>query len=240
MRHTSVTGALRILLVILGSISILWPQKKPLTFHAMVGPFNPTSSYIKGMAITGYDQVGSPTSLHVDGYGYGPDFSVQIRYGWRPDWTISVEGGATILNSRKYDMSLAPTGDRRVVENQLVIIPMTLSMLHYIAPRDHRVRPYFGLGVGLYKSAWSTQTDYHSGEILDRIAYDGGGLGFGFHFAWGFDTPISNAIRLGAEFRYSIVNGNWTLRNTETGNELEYQGLNLGGASIRIGLGIGR
>jgi len=59
----------------------------------------------------------------------------------------------------------------------------------------------------------------------------------GLHFLAGLHLPFYHDLVLDGQFRYSYVVGNATIRDDDTGEEISYQELNLGGLSLQVGLG---
>ncbi len=85
----------------------------------------------------------------------------------------------------------------------------------------------------LYLIRWETR---HDPEDQTRTWYKGEFVLPGLHFMAGCQTPLYHDLLFDGQLRYNFVSGKARIRNEDTGEEKEYQALNLGGVSLHLGL----
>jgi len=179
-----------------------------------------------------YNAEGSPTSLFASGFGPGGEFYLYGGYYPPGQSGLLLEiGGRRQL--REIAMSLAPDGKRDDHRNEMTAATIALSQVHRFPALGAKVNPYLGLGLGAYLIRWETR---HEPEEGTRTWYRGEFVMPGFHFIAGFHYPFYYDLMLEGQFRYGYVAGNAKITNEDTGSETQYQGLNLGGVSLTMGL----
>ena len=116
---------------------------------------------------------------------------------------------------------------------QLYIFPVVVSVLHRISIPEAKILPFLGIGAGIYISEWQ---EYYIGhyDILNWIKGDA--IHPGYHILAGADYAIGD-FSIISELRYSLIYGDWEIRNPRYESSRKISSLNIGGLSLRVGLG---
>ncbi|MBA7594818.1 MAG: hypothetical protein GH143_04530 [Calditrichaeota bacterium] len=207
-------------------------QNKSFTLGVRGGPFAPQNWQIQGFEYVSYDTNDAPYLLTASGFGPGAEFCLYGSYNPSGRSTVLLEiGGRRHL--REIALHLAPDGKKDEHRNEMTAAMIALSQVHRFPTPNTKAIPYLGLGLGAYLLRWETKQDP---EGRTRTWYRGEFVLPGLHFITGFHYPLYYDLLLEGQFRYSWVVGNVKIRNEDTGTEIEYQNLNIGGVSLTLGL----
>ncbi len=149
-----------------------------------------------------------------------------------------MESGPRLLRSNKLDVTYALGNES--YKNRLNIFPITLSSIYKISIPNSKTIPYLGVGIGVYISKWEEKhvQSIVSPFLITTSTWLKGSLNpIGVHFLSGFNSLIYYDIFLNCELRYSFIEGNWKIKDVGDNVETEFRGLNIGGVSLKIGLG---
>lgn len=177
---------------------------------------------------------GSPTNIFVTGFGNGVILNLYTKYYFKDHTGVMLECGLNVLQGNKLDLALAPSGERDMYENSLIILPIDLCLIHRWKFTDTKFSPFTGAGFGIYISDWVQK---HYPENSDRTWLQGKENLFGLKFFTGFDFPIYNDLIFNFQFDYNYAATDWTITNADTDQETVYKKLNTGGVSLKLGLG---
>lgn len=209
-------------------------ENKPFSIGIRIGLFTPLDAQIKGFRIVYFESTGAQEGVTVSGFGTGPDVNLHFNYDFS-NWGLMLAGGFRLLQENKIDLN--HIYGRDMFENRLNIFPITLSSVYKIKIPDSRTIPYLGLGLGIYFAEWETKHWTWRDEVLTRYWLKGSAKPLGIHFLTGFNAFIYHDVFLNCEFRYSLIEGDWKIKDVDRNTQTEYQRLNIGGASINLGLG---
>ncbi|MFC1481214.1 hypothetical protein ACFL6E_03090 [Candidatus Neomarinimicrobiota bacterium] len=131
------------------------------------------------------------------------------------------------------NMSLAPDGIWDEHRNQMTAAVLALSRIQNFAMPDWKTQPYLAMGAGFYLIQWEIR---HEPEDQDRTWYRGEFALPGLHFMAGCQSPLYHDLIVDGQIRYNFVVGKARIRDEDTGREIEYQAMNLGGVSLQLGL----
>ncbi len=203
-------------------------------FGLQIGPFIPNNWQIQGWTSVWRDQNGSITSGNLEGFGNGIDiiFYGQYRFG---HWELRFDAGGRLLTKRKLDI-ITEYSDTRY-ENRLIIYPFTLSFIRRTDILNSFFSPYFGIGGGIYFADWEEKYSYSSSSSYRREWLKGSSAPFGVHFLTGIDYDLWRNLYLQFEYRYSYAELNWELKDQDTDEREEIKNLDIGGTSLKLGLG---
>jgi len=235
-KMSTFTGKMGLCLVILAAASAVYSQDKPFTIAVRGGIAVPHHSMLQGWHSVSYDAGGAPMDITISGFGDGGEVVLSVSYTSPDGSAWLVELGARILNN-KADLNLAPDGKPEVYDNYLnTIFPIAISRVHRFFLEGTRTIPYLGAGVGFYSSHWNTMNEYYSGEILRQTAESTNFTGLGLHGIAGFQRPLYYDIMLETQIKYTWIPSDVRIVDDETGTWITYEGLNIGGVSLTLGL----
>ena len=215
-------------------ISQVLAKDKPFSIGIRIGPFTPLDAQIKGNRIILFDSTGAQDGAIVSGFGTGPEMSLLLNYDFS-NWGLMLDGGFRLLQKNK--IALNHINGRDEYENRLNIIPITLSAVYKIELTDAKTIPYLGLGLGIYITEWETKHWMWRGEVFSRNWQKGSANPLGVNFLAGLNAFIFQGVYFNGELRYGWIEGTWKITDQDTKEQVEYQGLNIGGVSINLGLG---
>jgi len=222
------------LLLILISSGDLYAGDKLYRFGLQIGPFIPNNWQIQGWTSIWRDQDGSITGGNLEGFGNGVDIILYGQYRFR-HWELRFDAGGRLLIRRKLDI-ITETSETRY-ENRLIIYPFTLSFIRRTDILKTFFSPYFGIGGGIYFADWEEKYSYSSGYSYNRVWLKGSSAPFGVHFLTGIDYDLWWNLCLQFEYRYSYVELNWELKDQDTDEREKIKNLDIGGTSLKLGLG---
>ncbi len=203
-------------------------------FGLQIGPFIPHHWQIQGWTSISRNQDGSITSGHLEGFGNGIDIILygQYRFG---HWELRFDAGGRLLLRRKLDIVSGISETR--YENRLIVYPFTLSFIRRTNILNTFFSPYFGIGGGIYFADWEEKYSYSYGNSYSRTWLKGSSAPFGVHFLTGIDYDLWRNLYLQFEYRYSYVESDWELKDQDTDEREKIRDLDIGGTSLKLGLG---
>jgi opacity protein-like surface antigen len=203
-------------------------------FGLQIGPFIPNNWQIQGWTSVWRDRTGSITSGNLEGFGNGIDIILygQYRFG---HWELRFDAGGRLLIRRKLD--IVTENSETHYENRLIIYPFTLSFIRRADILNTFFSPYFGIGGGIYFADWEEKYSYSSGSSYRREWLKGSSAPFGVHFLAGIDYDLWRNLYLQFEYRYSYVDSDWELKDQDTDEREKIRDLDIGGTSLKLGLG---
>lgn len=207
-------------------------QEQPFTVGMRIGPFIPQDWQIQGYTAIYYNSEGSPTGATVLGFGNGVDLGFYGSYYSPYNWGLMLEASGRLLLKKKLDMAF--TTGKDYYENRLIIFPITLSLTHKISVSNSKITPYLGIGTGVYISEWEQK---HYPEGAERTWLKGSSNIIGVHFLTGFNCPLYYDILFDCELRYSYAETDLKIKDVDKNTETELKNLNIGGVSLKLGLG---
>lgn len=198
------------------------------------GAFAPQDQSIQGLETVTYDVGGSPTVLIISGFGPGGEVQLQagLSRGNSKVWVLELGGR---LQRRQAEMSLAPNGEWDRYDNEMTVAFASVSRIYRFPLETSKIVPYLGAG---FAAQLIRQEMLHEPEVGARLWYRGESVVPGFQLAAGWRTSIYYDLFLDTQFKYSYCMGKMRIRNEDTGTEIEYHKLNLGGFSLLLGLSI--
>ncbi len=176
---------------------------------------------------------GGYSTPEVLGFGTGVDIILSCRYT-KSGWGVILDGGVRPHTNREFTINTI--FGKRHFDNNLTVIPITVSVIHEIGTGNSRFEPFIGFGTGIYFSTWETEDIYDS-ILIPREWYKGTDVSPGVHFMVGLDYKIFREFILKGEYRYSYIYSDWQLENQDNDDFIRVFDLNLGGTSLRIGVG---
>ncbi len=222
------------LLFVIISSGDLSAGERQYRFGIQFGPFIPHNWQIQGWTSVWHDQDGSISSGRLEGFGNGIDIILygQYRFG---HWELRFDAGGRLLIKRKLDIITENSETR--YENRLIIYPFTLSFIRRTDILNSFFSPYFGIGGGIYFADWEEKYSYSYGNSYGRTWLKGSSAPFGVHFLTGIDYHLWRNLYLQFEYRYSYAELNWELKYEDTDEREEIKNLDIGGTSLKLGLG---
>lgn len=203
-------------------------------FGLQIGPFIPNNWQIQGWTSAWHGQDGSISSGRIEGFGNGIDLILygQYRLG---HWELRFDAGGRLLIRRKLDVITEYSETR--YENRLIIYPFTLSFIRRTDILNAFFSPYFGVGGGIYFADWEEKYSWSTQNSYSRTWLKGSSAPFGVHFLTGIDYDLWRNLYLQFEYRYSYAELNWELKNQDTDEREKIKNLDIGGTSLKLGLG---
>jgi len=116
---------------------------------------------------------------------------------------------------------------------RLYVYPITISAIYRFSKIEKGIVPYLGIGTGVYISQWR-EFNENGFDLPECIKGDA--IHPGYHFLAGADYAMSK-IHFMTELRYSIIYGDWDFTEQYDDSVREVSSLNIGGVSLRVGLG---
>lgn len=197
------------------------------------GPFAPSDWMVQGYEKVTYYGATDYREADADGFGAGAEIIICGRYSEK-DWAVLLDTGVRLHTNRKY--AINTYGGWQRFENKLTVFPVCLSVIHEIGAGDSAFKPYLGLGPGIYFSSWETKRFYEYAPLY-REWYKGSDTSFGAHFLVGLDYRLYRNFDLKMQYRYSFILSKWELENQDSGTTVNLYDLNIGGTSLRFGIG---
>ena len=196
-----------------------------------LGPFIPADWQVQGQSTTDHG-IFFP-SADFSGFGNGIDLILSLEYDLS-SWGIRAESGVQLFEARK--LRYGTIGLQREFENRLLITPVVFSLIRQFNLDDQRLTPFFGIGGGVYFAEMETKRSYIT-VPYDRRWFKESSVLPGFHFLAGFDYRIFKEFFAGFEYRYNYAVGDFHLENVDNDYTTNIYDLNLGGTSLRFGIG---
>ncbi len=214
-------------------VSFSFAQDNKLDIGLRTGVFVPSNWMIQGYQTVEYVD-GSPEDISMMGFGNGGILNFYTKYYITDHIGIMLEAGADLLQKNKLELALAPNGEHDMYENSLIIFPVNLSFIHRLTFAETKFSPFTGVGLGVYIAQWEQK---HFPENGNRTWVQGKENPIGIKFFTGFDIPIYHDLIFNFQFDYYYAATDWTITNTDTNEETVYNKLNIGGVSLKLGLG---
>lgn len=224
------------LFLIVISSGDLYAGEREFSVGFQIGPFIPHNWQIQGWTTIWRRQDGSISSGRLEGFGNGMDIILYGQYRFR-HWELRFDAGGRLLIRRKLDM-VDETSQTRY-ENRLIVYPFTLSFIRRTDILNTFFSPYFGIGGGIYFADWEEKYSYSSEYSYNRTWLKGSSAPFGVHFLTGIDYDLWRNLYLQFEYRYSYVDSDWELKDQDTDEREKIRDLDIGGTSLKLGLGYG-
>lgn len=231
MRVTLSTTLLFILISIIPQS--VYSSRGEFQISVQSGPFAPADWMVQGYEEIDYDYNSGFRDAYATGFGAGADIAICGRYS-KSDWGVILDTGVRLHTNRKFTINTS-LGSRKF-ENKLTVVPVTISIIYKIKTGESRFTPYLGLGPGIYFSTWETK-DFYISNIFIREWYKGKNTSVGAHFLVGMDYRFYRRFELKMQYRYSFILSKWVLDDQDSQDTLDIFDLNLGGTSLRFGIG---
>lgn len=198
-----------------------------------IGHFIPQDWLIQGPAET----PGSPYYWRgyrgTLGFGDGIDFGFQAGY-YFPRWGLRLGLGA---RSNKKEAKLEEEFFWGIwdYKSKLKVYSVELILIHKLADDNSSFSPYIGIGPGLYIADWKQEiTDMWGPEWEESLQNE---TATSISFLAGFDYPLIWSIFLNGELVYEYAEADWEFKISGRDMKTELRDLNIGGTSLRLGLG---
>lgn len=198
-----------------------------------IGHFTPQDWLIQGPAET----PGQPHSWQryggSMGFGDGFDFGFQAGY-YFPRWGLRLGLGARSL-TKEAKVQQEFFWEIWDYKGKLKVYSIELILIHKLAGNNSSFSPYIGIGPGLYIADWEQEitgmwSPEWGGSLRDETAIS-------ISFLAGFDYPLIGSIFLNCELGYEYAESDWELEISDSDRSVELRDLNIGGTSLRLGLG---
>jgi hypothetical protein len=225
-----------ILFVLLLIPNHLSAQSMPMSLGLEFGYFVPSDWTIQGSATIEYDNFGAPVDLNATGFGQGAVVNILFVYPLRQNWGIMVDIGIIPLHGREITLALAPDGNQESYEHILDIYPLNVSLLHRFTISGSTLNPFLGAGIGLHFASWDTKHGFIRNAQYRRDWFKGTATHFSGHFLLGIQYELSSRLNLTSTVRYNFTGGDFEIKNVDTDERIEYDGIDLGGMSFKLGL----
>ncbi|MEE9554344.1 MAG: outer membrane beta-barrel protein [candidate division Zixibacteria bacterium] len=217
-------------LLIVPMVSTVSAQTQ-LRFGIQSGPFMPQDWQVQGRSVIFNDPV--PVQfVSVSGFGNGADLLLFAEYSGG-NFGLRITGGIQLLKKYNYDIQTA-SGERHL-ENNLTIIPIVSNVIYRFESSNPKISPYFGFGPGLYIAKWE-EKDFRYYSTFERDWFKGSKTAPGVNVLAGLEYVLYKGLRFGIEFSHSYVSADWRIDDEDSDSNIEYDNLNIGGSSIRLGL----
>lgn len=165
---------------------------------------------------------GSGNSLQTFDSGY----DAEVAVGFRPEPYAAIEIGTGFYTASG---TVTDAGSRS--EKTLYGIPLTATA-KAILDLD-KVELFAGAGVGYYFAFIDNKIDFSNGGIAP-VQESSHNSALGYHLLLGADYKVSRNFRLGADFKWFVVETDLEL--TDTSNVKRTSNWDLGGAVMNVGL----
>lgn len=219
------------LIICIGWGAISHGQNSALCLY--VGPFSPQEWAVKGETTEdgsfGFNDYSWPSNR-----GFGDGFEYALSYErYRGKTGLRLELGARVHNNHgEYNN----WWDNLKYKSRLTVLSAELDIIYRMSKSGERFSPYVGFGPGFFivdmnqksKSQWSDSWDIEQSFRAPAL---------GIRFLSGFDYTLYKNAFLGCELGYSFVERDFELENPNNDNIIKIHDLNVGGTSLRFGLG---
>lgn len=195
------------------------------------GTFVPVESQIQGFNEVDYSN-GSPVNAAAGGFGNGSGLSAYGTYFFS-SWGVKLTTGIRTFDN-SLTTSLAPNGNTYSDDNKLTVVLVRLTLLDRLTLPNSDFTPYCGMGVGFLNAMWEQEEFPQPG--IARTWLRGSTNMPDWHFVTGFTFPMYHDIIFNGEMEYCFEPANWKIRNVDTGDVTKLNNLNIGGASMKVGL----
>lgn len=207
--------------------------ESPFRIGLRTGVFIPQDWRVQGQAQINHLPDGSTEDWGIFGFGNGFDLSLYAEYNLGT-FGLRLDSGFRLHNGRRF--STEDISGRVDYESRLEVIPVELSMIYRMEVSDERISPYFGFGPGLYISRSEDKTLYNY-STFGRVWEKGSKTVFGACVIAGLDYILPGGLFFGIECRYSYAPSDWKFENQDSDSFIESKDLNIGGTSLKAGLG---
>jgi len=209
--------------------------ERSFQISVQAGPIAPGDWMVQGDQWVEYDALTGFGYPVVRGFGNGVDLVLNGEY-YFSDWGLMLDAGVRLHTQRKVGVNTLQ--GRHYFENRLIIVPISFSIIHKIEMKGSRVIPILGFGPDIYFSRWETKDYRYYTYLFYRDWYKGDNLSFGAHFFAGLDFNIYYpSFFVKTQCRYTFVRSNWELDDQDSDNKTKIDDLNIGGTSLRFGIG---
>ncbi len=168
------------------------------------------------------------------GFGDGIDFGLQAAYCF-PRWGLRLGLGTRSL-TREAQIR-GQIWEILEYKGELKVYSIELILIHKLAGNNSSFAPYIGIGPGLYIAEWEQETTGGWSPPLGESLRDETTTPITISFLAGFDYALIGNIFLNGELGYEYAESDWELAISDSDRSLELRDLNIGGTSLRLGLG---
>jgi len=232
MRRSAYFFGLIFLIVIFIS-QFAYSDNKPFQVSFQLGPVAAGGWLVQGSQQIEFDASTGFKSANALGFGTGIDLVVAGEYS-KSNWGILIDTGVRLHNRRKFKINTSM--GKQNFENKLTMVPVTLSYIHKIKTVESRLSSFMGFGTGAYFSWWETK-DYLYSDLFMRDWYKGSDISFGAHFLAGLDFKIYRDFLFKSQYRYTYIQSKWEIEDQDSDDRIDIYDLNIGGTSLRFGVG---
>jgi opacity protein-like surface antigen len=199
-----------------------------------IGHFTPQDWLIQGPAET----PGQPYSWQWYGgnmgFGGGIDFGLQAAYCF-PRWELRFGLGArSLAKEAKLRGMIWETWD---YDGRLQVYSIEMILMHRLADQNSSFVPYVGAGPGLYFADWEQKMTREMAPDLEPSVRKASSTPIGINFLVGLEYVLIGNIILNCEMGYEYAESDWELEISDSDRNSELRDLNIGGTSLRLGLG---
>ncbi len=199
-----------------------------------IGHFTPQDWLIQGPAET----PGQPYNWQWYGgnmgFGGGIDFGLQAAYSF-PKWGLRLGLGARSLTKEaKVRGMIWDTWD---YDGRLQVYSIEIILIHRLAGQNSSFAPYIGVGPGLYFADWEQKMTREEDPDLGAYVQKASATPIGINFVVGFEYVLIGNVFLNGELGYEYAESDWELEISDSDRSFELRDLNIGGTSLRLGLG---
>ena len=168
------------------------------------------------------------------GFGGGIDFGLQAGY-YFPRWGLRLGLGARSLTKEaKLRGMMWELWD---YDGRLKIYSIEMVLIHRLADQNSSFAPYIGVGPGLYFADWEQKMTREMAPDLEPSVRKASSTPIGINFMVGLEYALMGNVFLNGELVYEYAESDWELEISDSDRSLELRDLNIGGTSLRLGLG---
>jgi hypothetical protein len=169
------------------------------------------------------------------GFGGGIDFGLQAAYSF-PKWGLRLGLGARSLakEAKVWEGMMMETWD---YDGRLQVYSIEMILIHRLADQNSSFAPYIGVGPGLYFADWEQKMTRERDPDLGAYVWKASSTPIGINFMVGFEYVLIGNVFLNGELGYEYAESDWEFEISDSGRSLEMRDLNIGGTSLRLGLG---
>lgn len=199
-----------------------------------IGHFAPQDWLIQGPAET----PGQPYSWQWYGgnmgFGGDIDFGLQAAYCF-PRWGLRLGLGArSLAKEAKVRGMIWETWD---YDGRLQVYSIEMILIHRLADQNSSFAPYIGVGPGLYFADWEQKMTRERDPNLGAYVQKASATPMGINFMVGLEYVLIGNVFLNGELGYEYAESDWELEISDSDRSFELRDLNIGGTSLRLGLG---
>ncbi len=169
------------------------------------------------------------------GFGSGFELGLRVRYDLG-------------LWGLRLDLARKSMSDNAVVYDffssynwagEMIIYSVKSFLIHELYRENEKISSYLGIGTGANFADLKVTLSDRAFPDWPPTIYKGTSNPLLLSFVAGFDYSLAWNMTLNCEFEYEYAESDWRLESSVSVYESEIRNLNIGGTSIRLGIGYG-